>query len=451
MKKTDLQINLALAFDENYLIPFYIVLTSIFANNTGKRFILHLIATGVTDEAKDTIRLYCTQNGSEVSFYNIDIEYVKTFAVSNEPRYTLAIYYRLLIPFLIPNNISKIIYLDTDIVVIGDLSQLLNIQMGEVPAAFGVDPVIRPDLNINEIGEYFNSGVILINVKHWLKQKVTEKAISFLQANSEKVIYGDQDALNVTLKGNWLKFSIRFNLTFRHIPRLSNEEYKEFLVDKIVIHYNNSHKPWNFLCRHPLQVVYFEYFHRFISSEVGKYLNSRNIEIQFLRITIDMLTSVSFSNKNDEDFLKTQFTCAYYLHLVIIKALNTQFGDAENIFSSQIKKYYSKYEHSEDRLALNVVLDEHRELLLEIFQRVMSPASPNSLPNWLVCWGNLCRKEFTLNETIPKYTYEAQFTKLANLVNTQLQVNGLSEVILFYLIKSIMEMKAPLTDLTIDF
>ena len=441
MKKVDSKLNLTLAFDENYLIPFYVVLTSIFTNNIGKTFMLHLIVTGVSDETKSKIILYCTQNGSKVFFYNIDTEYVKNFAVSNDPRYTLAVYYRLFIPHLIPNKIRKIIYLDTDTIVVGDLCQLYNVQMGEVPAAFAVDPIIRPDLGINEVGKYFNSGVILINVKHWLKQKITEKAIAFLRANPEKVVYHDQDALNVVLKGNWFKFSNRFNLTFRDIPTLNKEEYNEFLIDKIVMHYNDAHKPWDLLCCHPFQFLYFDYFLRFITSEVGEYMSSINIEIQFFYLIIEMLESVSFNKSDDADFVKTQLICAYHLHLVILKVVNSiNIGSRKNAFVDLIKKHYSRHENNEDLLSLNIVFDDNRNLLLQIFQRIMNPDSSDPLPSWVVRWVYICNKELkTLNGHIFEHTYEARLTKLIDIVNTRLRVSGPSEVILFYLIGRIME------------
>ena len=255
-------IAIALAFDQNFITPLYVLLTSIFANNKGISFDIYAIATGVTDEQKAKLSNYVNENESTINFYRIDREYVASFATSSDARYGLAAFYRLLLPGLLPAGVGKVLYMDIDIVVVGNLAELYSTDITHIPVAAVPDPVEwdRPDLGIANRTDYFNSGVLLINVPLWKEQRVSEQAIDFLKKHPEKAIYVDQDALNAVLLNNWFKLDDKFNFTYRVVPFSSKKILKEFIKNKTIIHYNESTKPWHRLSTNRLDFLYHEYF-----------------------------------------------------------------------------------------------------------------------------------------------------------------------------------------------
>jgi lipopolysaccharide biosynthesis glycosyltransferase len=255
-------LHLALAFDQNFVTPLYVLLTSIFDNNAHNQLHIHAVATGVSQAERQAIVRFVESRDAHLSFYEIDESYVASFATFSDVRYGLAVFYRLLLPAMLPANVRKLIYIDVDTIVVGDLVQLYNIPLTDVPVAAVADPVEwdRPDLGIPDRANYFNSGVLLINIDLWKQQQIAEKAINFLKQYPEKATYVDQDALNAVLIGNWKKLDDKFNYTYRVVPVIPRKDLEKIVATKVIIHYNESAKPWHRHSASPLKYLYHQYF-----------------------------------------------------------------------------------------------------------------------------------------------------------------------------------------------
>lgn len=284
-------IHIAIAFDKTYLTPFYVLLTSIFENNINQDFAIYVINNDLNKEEKETIEYFVVQHHSTITFYNVDQNNLHGFVTPKNAHYTIAAYFRLFFPMLVPSDLDKLIYIDTDTVVVGDLSLLYNMEIGDMPVAAVIDAGTRKprlDLGMSRKDDYFNSGVLLINLPQWRKEKISERAIQFIHDYPEKIVFVDQDALNVVLAGNWFRLDYKFNVTFHNIPkRLPRRKYKSFLKDKIIIHYTIWHKPWLILNRNRLRFLYFNYFKRSPRSFDKKYTDFKPtlpIMIGFLKI-----------------------------------------------------------------------------------------------------------------------------------------------------------------------
>ena len=280
MEKTIKPLHLAVAFDQNYITPFYVLITSIFQNSQGSPYHIHTIATGISDLEKDEISNFVRQHQSTISFYELDQAYVTDLVLPKDKYFTAAVYYRLLFPALVPTTVEKLLYLDTDIVVIGSLAELYHTDISGYPlgAVAEVNATKnRPDLGIHEVGTYFNSGVMLIDVAEWRQQQISEKAIRFLRDYPEKIVWADQDALNVVLMSNYVKLSSRFNIIPSFIPRfLPKNKYASFLKDKVIIHYTlKEHKPWNIQSINPFRYLYYKYLRLSPRSHEKIFKNSR--------------------------------------------------------------------------------------------------------------------------------------------------------------------------------
>ena len=256
-------IHLAFSFDQNYIMPFFVLLTSIFAHNPGEPFHLHVVLTNASAAEKESITYFVEANHSHISYYDIEVGFVRSFAPQSE-RYGLATFYRLLLPGMISAKVQKFIYLDIDIVVVGRLRELFATDLGSYPLAAVPEPVdyARPDLGLPHVGSYFNAGVLLISLAPWQQQRVAERAIEFLRSSPEKAIYLDQDALNAVLAQNWLPLDDKFNFTWRAIPHVSTLELRELVQTKTVIHFNTALKPWHRFSTGRLDYLYREYFGR---------------------------------------------------------------------------------------------------------------------------------------------------------------------------------------------
>lgn len=285
-------IHLAIAFDEKYVTPFYALLTSVFYHNKENRINIHAIATGISDQEKTAIANYVQQHKGEINYYTIDQNFVSRFVLTSN--WTSAVYYRLFFPFLVPDTINRLLYIDTDTLVINSLRAFEKIDLQGFPVAAAYDNWVKvqPLIGIEEEGKYFNSGVLLINVPEWKKQKISEKAFNYLTEYPEKIKFVDQDALNAVLIDNWLKIDNRFNLIYSIIPPyLARRDFKKYLADKIILHFTLE-RPWHMLCQNRFRYLYYKYlklsprskyplYADFSFSKLNKFINIRVREVYF--------------------------------------------------------------------------------------------------------------------------------------------------------------------------
>lgn len=268
-------INLALAFDERYVTPFYVLLTSLFINNKDESIAIHLIATGLSEGEKQDIITYVEKHGGEAAFYDISEQKTETFILpDHEGNYlSAAIYYRLFFPFILPESVKRLLYIDVDTLVVGNLAELFTVNLKGHPAAAvtDTDMPVRDELGIYNKEEYFNSGVLLIDIALWKEQKITEKALKIIQEEPELIKrYPDQDALNMALKNNWYQLPTCYNLMRLYVPNeVPKRDFPKFLKQQKIIHYNGK-KPWYSDCEHRLRHVYHQYLRLSPRSEDNK-------------------------------------------------------------------------------------------------------------------------------------------------------------------------------------
>lgn len=178
-----------------------------------------------------------------------------------------AVYTRLSIPEVIPDE-ARVLYLDADTMVLRDLRPLLRQPLLGSPVGAVLDaqnPTIGYGIALpgwDQLGipmgrEYFNSGVMLIDLVRCRQLQTFDKAHRFLAEHPDKVKFWDQDALNVAVANNWRRLETRWN-TFALSPLVSQPGFihyaeaftplKQLLADEetaAVIHFAGPDKPWN--------------------------------------------------------------------------------------------------------------------------------------------------------------------------------------------------------------
>jgi lipopolysaccharide biosynthesis glycosyltransferase len=254
-------IHLAISFDRNYLTPFYVLLTSILKNNSDVKITFHCIVNDdVTIFEQRAIKDYIESNHCIYQMYQVDEELIAKFVLSGT--WTPAVYYKMFFPILVPLSVEKLLYLDTDMLVIGDLKPLFEINLDDQALGAVYDNYVKnqPAIGILDDGNYFNSGMLLFNIPKWKELNLSEKAIDFLAQFPEKIKFVDQCALNAVSVGHWLRLPEKFNLLYSYIPQhISRKELNEFIQDKIVIHFTLQ-RPWHFLCENRLRNLYKYYY-----------------------------------------------------------------------------------------------------------------------------------------------------------------------------------------------
>ncbi|MEO5600087.1 MAG: glycosyltransferase family 8 protein [Cyclobacteriaceae bacterium] len=256
------RIHIAVGFDENYLHPVYSLISSLIIHHRAGQVEIHALTQGITEKEKFNMTEFVGHSGNRISFYTLDRSLVSQFVLTSQ--WTSAVYYRLFFTSLIPEKIQRLIYLDSDTVVTNSLWPLYNVAMDDFPVAAVFDNYVKtqPLINIFEEGEYFNSGVMLIDVEKWKAQKISEQACEYLQQYPQNILFVDQCALNKVLRSKWKKLDFRFNLMYSCLPEdLSKKQMRGLVKNSVVVHYTLQ-RPWHMLCKNRLRNLYFYYIKR---------------------------------------------------------------------------------------------------------------------------------------------------------------------------------------------
>lgn len=175
---------------------------------------------------------------------------------------------RLIIASLLNPGLSRIIYLDSDIMVTADLCELYRIDLRGLPIAAVQDEGMRPcycDCNGLNAGHYFNAGVLVIDMKQW--SEPAQKALALFAKQGVRYPCLDQDVLNIVFKDNWLELDARWNLTEQKHPFASrwfeliwpNGRKKESLPP--AVYHMTPLKPWYRCCTSQYRFTYRQIAH----------------------------------------------------------------------------------------------------------------------------------------------------------------------------------------------
>ena len=236
------------AIDDGY-IPFLAVALESLIENSSKQYYysIKVLYTNISEENKKKINKYKRENVNiEFVDLNYYIEKVKDKLYTRD-YYTNTTYFRLFIANLYPQY-NKAIYLDSDIVVLGDIAELYNQDIGDNLVAAAPDDVIQTIKVFQEYAEkvvgvadyrnYFNAGILLMNLDEFRRFDFQNKFLYLLETIKFTVAQ-DQDYLNRLCKG---KVKI-IDKGWDKMP-IGNDDFDE--KDLKIIHYNLADKPWHY-------------------------------------------------------------------------------------------------------------------------------------------------------------------------------------------------------------
>lgn len=182
-----------------------------------------------------------------LTWRNIDVARFAAFGLM--PHVSRMTFARFEIEYAFATDVGRIIYLDTDILVLGDLGSLFDIDLGESVLAavpdYYIDASIQAKVvdklaGVPRVTRYFNAGVLVINLDAWRSHATARSAIDYL-ARFPKAPYSDQDALNAVCDGRWLVLDGRWNYQRHHTVRIGSLVPSE---RPAVVHFITGSKPW---------------------------------------------------------------------------------------------------------------------------------------------------------------------------------------------------------------
>ena len=182
--------------------------------------------------------------------------------------FTATTYARLLIGGLLPGELDRVLYLDGDILVSGDVGELWATDLGGVTVGAVMDLPCYPlnrKLGLPGDAPYFNAGVLLIDLQRWRRLKIGERSLALAREHPDRLTWADQCALNLVLHGDWTALDRVWNFQSLDVARLVNGHVRFNSVDPgrlaaaRLVHFNGRSKPWHYLNDHPFKPDYLGY------------------------------------------------------------------------------------------------------------------------------------------------------------------------------------------------
>jgi len=275
---------LILACDIAYAAPLATALRSIVeANPNLWPITIHILTDGFQADTKKKLLSSLPSGSALISWHPVELDCFRGF--STRSFISTMTYARLLIPRLLP-QLSRVLYLDADILVLGDLERLWKTDLNGALVGAVVDgrrpikpksvrrgrarveawwrwlrrqrsaagrcasAVIKWALRkrrgstsfgkIPRVKRYFNAGILLIDLDKWREHRVAEKAFQYLTEHPHTP-FGDQDALNVVCDDNWKDLGRAWNFQDHGVDPILEMPPEE---RPAIVHFVSGLKPW---------------------------------------------------------------------------------------------------------------------------------------------------------------------------------------------------------------
>lgn len=214
------KLNILYLTDNNYATFAGVSITSMFENNKHiKEITVYLIDDHIGETNKEKFKVLAKKYNRELIFLDVSkgIERLKELGAPTY-RNSYTTYLKLFAFDLLPDSVQRIFFIDSDSVIVGDLSEMMNINMeGNVIGAVrdGISHPYKCMLGYPYDDSWFNMGVMLVDVTMW-KQNQCQKAIEKQLQKRNAYIAVDQDLLNITQHGKIMTLHPKYNATPHH-------------------------------------------------------------------------------------------------------------------------------------------------------------------------------------------------------------------------------------------
>ena len=268
-------INIAFVTDDKYVTPTVVAITSLMDHiGISTKYNIFIITAGLSKENEKLFNSFNTKH------YNISLKIVKSTTSIEElskihgetlesPDFSVYLsatptaLLKFEISELLP-NIDKILYLDSDILIQDDLIDLFNIDLNDnyVAAVRDLPQVLYDNQRIGgDITgrDYFNSGVMLLNLKKMRKNNTSELLIA-TKINLQDKTLMDQNVFNMVFKDNIMQLSFLYNFCYTNMERSKDKydikqlnqcyrthysNFNEIIPDIKIVHFSSKVKPWD--------------------------------------------------------------------------------------------------------------------------------------------------------------------------------------------------------------
>ncbi|MEG1142381.1 MAG: glycosyltransferase family 8 protein, partial [Clostridia bacterium] len=237
-------INVSYAANDAFAWLMGISIFSLLKNNSEENFRIFVLDNKISETSKKKIRQICESFNAEINFIDITTLKHTIGDVKINKRWDFAMYGRLFLPFLLPNTIEKIFYIDCDTIILSSIKSLYETDYDNYAIGGVKDAMSKhyfDTIGIMHDDYMFNSGILIMNLKYMRENNIENRFMEKLSL-SEELLFPDQDIINCCIhKNEKMVLPLQYNLyslntycTYKEINTIrkpcnyySKDEFKE--------------------------------------------------------------------------------------------------------------------------------------------------------------------------------------------------------------------------------
>lgn len=261
--------------DEGYAMQIATSLVSVLENNQGTSITFYILCDNYSDMTKkrfeDIERAYKTTiQIIDITQYMVQLEDTVFYQEPDIGKNGLItfMYARLFVDSALPKDVEKVLYMDADTIVLGNIKELYETKLDStciVGAIRDIWPVsYNTKIGHTEQDLYFMSGLLLIDLRCWRKENIEEQILAHMHKVKTKYFMHDEDVINVCLKNRIDTLPLKWGMTYiirAYKPEqilwfcgkteetfYTKKEIEEAQNDIALIHYAGDYygRPWMF-------------------------------------------------------------------------------------------------------------------------------------------------------------------------------------------------------------
>ena len=257
-----LELNICYSLDSQYAEQLAVSMSSILNNSDEDENInFYILDGGLSNEDKTNINSLKKIKNFSIEYININKEDFNCCPLLKEKdekyssyHVTLPTYFRFKLPTLL-NDLDKVLYIDCDIIARTSLKELFKENLNNKALAMVLDAESKKEAKRLGLKKYYNAGVMLINLDFWRKNNVEESLFNYAKNNSDKILWQDQDIVNIVLEDKIKSISEKWNFQYFLYEKIDVKA----LSDSSIIHLAGRFKPWLIPFEHPIYDYYYYY------------------------------------------------------------------------------------------------------------------------------------------------------------------------------------------------
>jgi len=278
-------VNVAIAMDNNYIAHSAAMMLSAMDTIDRSATIRFFVLTNktVSNNDRKLLSALVSKGGCQVDFFDVDFS-AFAWAPLNHEHISVVAYYRLILHKLLSSEVERVIYIDSDTIIVDSLLKLWNIDCSESPVAACPDEeglTHSADLSLPSSHRYFNSGAMIFDLRSLRLSNVLDSAEEIYRSRREEIRFEDQDLLNIIFCGKVRYLPLKWNINNRlfayakDTASYDEREAFEAVSDPGIIHFTCRIKPWHANCANPLRGLYWYYRNKTVWREYPREYYSR--------------------------------------------------------------------------------------------------------------------------------------------------------------------------------